>query len=315
MVRLVHHGVLRLKFLLALAVSIVFFLGLFSPSSSTGGRGVDGFLRLYHSHNKDFLEIRYLTESGDYDAHAFKRINHFMRSRESGAVIPINPLLITLFDRIQDHFSVDTVEVISGYRSPALNNFLRETGHRVAKESYHLRGWAADIHLDEITEETVSRFVRRLHMGGVGLYPNNLMVHVDVGRMNFWQESPFRNRLDIGEINETIGARLTTDRLFYREGERQRITFSSFDHRRFEPTMMLEWFRRGQWKRWGSVMRPPDVGHEFVVILRPALAAEPPASLENAEGELIIPFGKFRWKVSSRDGRVQYSNEFYLKKK
>lgn len=31
--------------------------------------------------------------------------------------------------------------------------------------------------------------------------------------------------------------------------------------------------------------------------------------------ELAIPYGKFRWKVLTQDGKVQYSNEFYLKKK
>ena len=268
------------------------------PVGKSWGKGTDGFLRLYHSHNKDFLEIRYLTPAGEYHSRALQKINHFMRSRDSGEVIPINPAVVSLLDRIQDHFEADTVEVISGYRSPVLNNYLRQTGHNVAKESYHMRGWAADIHLDEITELALSRFVRRMNVGGVGYYPDNLMVHVDVGRVNFWQETPFKHRLDIGEFNDKISARLTTDRLFYRVGEEQTLTFTDFERRKFRTEMSLEWFRRGEWKNLLSEPVPPQGRSRLTWKFLPS-----------------IPFGKFRWKVSSRDGRFQFSNEFYLKKR
>lgn len=48
-----------------------------------------------------------------------------------------------------------------------------------AKKSYHLSGMAADIHVEGYTSEALASILRRIHIGGVGVYPWG--VHVDVG--------------------------------------------------------------------------------------------------------------------------------------
>lgn len=88
-----------------------------------------------------------------------ERINRFMRSRTDEEVRPMDPNLIRLLDHIQDHFKADTVEVICGYRSPAFNKSLKDAGRNVAENSAHMTGIAADIHLDEIPEDKLAKYV------------------------------------------------------------------------------------------------------------------------------------------------------------
>src|SRR5690348_6822974 len=88
----------------------------------------DGFLRLYHSHLDEYLEIQY-EKGGRLIPEALDKINYLMRSRDNGEVKAIDPDLIRLMDHLQDHFKADTVEVICGYRRPEYNQKLKDTGH------------------------------------------------------------------------------------------------------------------------------------------------------------------------------------------
>ena len=39
----------------------------------------------------------------------------------------------------------------------------------------------------QVPTRTLLRFVRALHLGGVGYYPESQFVHADVGRVRFWK--------------------------------------------------------------------------------------------------------------------------------
>ncbi|MBI4412274.1 MAG: YcbK family protein [Deltaproteobacteria bacterium] len=270
----------------------------------------DGFLRLYHSHSHEFLEVVY-ERNGVINEGALKRINHFMRSRDSGKETKMDPDLIRLIDHLQDHFGADTVEVICGFRSPEFNRALKMAGKGVAEQSNHIRGIAADIHLDEISEKKVQAYARRLGIGGVGYYPDQLMVHVDLGRVHFWQDGNFSDRTDIGIFTD-LPVTLKTDRLFYFLGEKMRLVLSNPQEAPLNEDLRLEHFFRGKWNN--SPLPLPRSGPFGI-----KLPHKGATSSREGEGELLFdrtfPYGKFRWKIETEDGRVQYSNEFYVKKK
>ncbi len=251
----------------------------------------DGHLRLYHSHSQEYLDIEY-EKNGQLVPGTMEQINHFMRSREDGLVTSMDSDLIRLLDHIQDHFKTDTLEVICGYRSPSFNKSLKNKGHNVARESYHMKGLAADIHIDEIPEEVLKNYVWSLNQGGVGYYPDLLMVHVDLGIHRQWTEDRFTNRLNIGEFHSEVPVQLKTDKLFLFDGDIQQLSLQA-EGVPLKETLFLEHFTRGQWQGLQSI----------------------PLTLKIRLNELNLPYGKFRWKLESRDGRVQYSNEFYLKRK
>jgi len=79
------------------------------------------------------------------------------------------------------------VEIISGYRSDKLNEMLRKKGRHVAKHSQHTQGQAVDFRLVGVPTRVLLRYVRNVHQGGIGFYPNSEFVHVDVGPVRQWR--------------------------------------------------------------------------------------------------------------------------------
>ncbi|MBX7148088.1 DUF882 domain-containing protein [bacterium] len=283
------------KLLAGFLVMIALFLGfsgaLFANSISYKR---DGFLRLYHSHLGDFLEIQY-ERDGRVLPGAMEKINQFMRTRDSGEVREMDINLIRLLDHLQDHFEADTVEVICGYRSETYNKNLKEAGRNVAENSNHIRGIAADIHLDEIREETLMKYARKLGFGGVGYYPNLMMVHVDLGWKHNWDEGTFANRTDIGIFNKSNSSQIRSNKVFYDDKDLVKLSLQNFSSKPLK--IEVEHFYRGQWQ----------VGKNLDVAIPEGKSLDITASL--------VPVGKNRLKFSWADGSWQNSNEFYLKRK
>jgi uncharacterized protein YcbK (DUF882 family) len=84
------------------------------------------------------------------------------------------------------HFKVDRVHVISGFRAPKYNLMLRKKGRRVATESEHTRGHAVDFMLPGVPLDRLHKWALANAVGGVGKYPSNGFVHMDVGRRRTW---------------------------------------------------------------------------------------------------------------------------------
>lgn len=256
------------KFILA-----AWFLGVCWLAAQASGGG-DGKIAFYVYHLKERAEV-------GLDDRA--KIQTLFRSRDSSVTHPIHPSLVRLLNQIEDHFGVRQVEIISGYRSRAFNRELKETGHHVANESLHTKGMAADIHLDEITEEALRDYAISLKAGGVGFYPSLNMVHVDVGPVRAWGEDAPRKKW-VGEKNESVPVTITVspDRLFSKDLSALELTIKP--DRSCAPELSLEFFDRDVWKEMKK----------------------------NEE----LPFGKYRYeaKFCSSKGGSQYSNEFYLKK-
>ncbi|TFT88994.1 DUF882 domain-containing protein, partial [Proteus mirabilis] len=78
------------------------------------------------------------------------------------------------------------VELISGYRSLATNNHLRQHTSGVAKKSYHTRGQAMDFRLVGTDLSKVRQVALRMKAGGVGYYPRSNFVHIDTGPVRSW---------------------------------------------------------------------------------------------------------------------------------
>jgi uncharacterized protein YcbK (DUF882 family) len=84
-------------------------------------------------------------------------------------------------------FGATYVEIVSGFRAPKYQLMLRKKGHEVARDSEHPRGHALDFRIPAVKTKLLLRFVKSLHLGGVGYYPQSQFVHADVGRVRFWR--------------------------------------------------------------------------------------------------------------------------------
>jgi uncharacterized protein YcbK (DUF882 family) len=141
-------------------------------------------LKLYNPHTGEQLTLRYSTR-GIWNEDDQKKLNYFLRCHYTNEIKPIPPTLIKALCRVKDRFGPSRqIKVVSGYRSREYNEYLRRTGHQVAKESLHVQGLAVDFSIPGIRSRDVSRYARRLKQGGVGRYPG--FVHIDIGRVRSW---------------------------------------------------------------------------------------------------------------------------------
>jgi hypothetical protein len=57
----------------------------------------------------------------------------------------------------------------------------------VAKQSYHMRGMAADIRIPDMNSRALELVAKTIQKGGVALYPDRGHVHVDTGPVRGWE--------------------------------------------------------------------------------------------------------------------------------
>jgi len=147
---------------------------------------ISGRLSVYNAHTEEFLRVRYLDHDGNWVPEALSNLNRLFRCHYNHTVKPIDPSLFLLMDRIHTRLGAGRrpLRLISGYRSPEYNDLLLSRGSRVAKESYHLKGMAADIQIKGIKLKRLCKAAKRIEGGGVGLYSK--FVHVDVGPVRCW---------------------------------------------------------------------------------------------------------------------------------
>lgn len=120
-----------------------------------------------------------------------ERWSELLKDRVFREAIPMAPLPLAMIRQIAARHPGSRIELVSGYRSPKLNETMRKKGHRVASHSQHSLGHAVDFRVVGLTPRQLREEVRALGWeGGVGQYdkPTDRFVHIDVGRNRNWFE-------------------------------------------------------------------------------------------------------------------------------
>lgn len=156
------------------------------PISFYSSAETERSLSFHNLHTEETLRKTYFSK-GRYIPRVLSDINYILRDFRSGDVHPIDIKLLDLLYEIKRRLGTkEPFLVISGYRSPATNRYLREHSGGVANKSMHMFGKAIDIRLPSIALETLHRTAIALRRGGVGYYPESNFVHVDVGSVRYW---------------------------------------------------------------------------------------------------------------------------------
>ncbi|MAF83949.1 MAG: DUF882 domain-containing protein [Gammaproteobacteria bacterium] len=143
-------------------------------------------LSFYHTHTRADLELIY-HDGYQYVPEALNRINLFLRDFRTRDSHPIDPGLLDILIATRTLIgSEQRFEVISGYRSPATNETLRNQTKGVAKDSLHMQGRAIDIRPTGVRTRNLHRAALDLGQGGVGYYPQSDFIHLDTGDVRSW---------------------------------------------------------------------------------------------------------------------------------
>lgn len=143
-------------------------------------------LSMRNLHTAERIQVRYF-DDGRYLPDALNQLNHLLRDHRSGEAANMDP---RLFDQLHTLASgarcVPEYEIISGYRSPATNEKLRETSEGVARQSLHTQARAIDVRLSRVSCSRLRELAIGLQLGGVGYYAKSDFVHLDTGRVRTW---------------------------------------------------------------------------------------------------------------------------------
>ncbi len=178
------HGkrISRRSFILA---SAQIAAGIIVPSSVLAVPSKPRPLRFYHTHTGERLSLDYSPET--YKGPLRRSIEYFLRDFRTNEVHPIDRRLLDVLSTIQQRCGNHSCyEIISGYRSPKTNEFLRKKSSGVAKKSYHLQGRAMDIRLAGFDTKALRDLAIKVNRGGVGFYPKSDFVHIDTGKKRTW---------------------------------------------------------------------------------------------------------------------------------
>lgn len=201
----------RIAFSTALAGVLTAGLWFGFGQEATAG-GETRTLSLYQTHTKESLTITYKV-NGRYIPSAMEKLNYILRDWRRNEIIRIDPKTIDLVWELHaDLGSTRPVHIVSGYRSPKTNAFLKRIGRNVAKKSQHMLGKAIDIYFPDVPTEKVRNSALVRQVGGVGYYRSSGpsgFVHVDSGKVRMWPRvSPTQMAKIFRDYRKTVGARL-----------------------------------------------------------------------------------------------------------
>lgn len=168
--------------LLAGAAATAFFCA----SRSAYARPVARHLSLLNPETGDRFDGIYWRD-GVYVDDALQHIDWLMRDFHQDKVATMDRRLLNLLHRLTLRLGTrHPVHILSGYRTRATDRLLRREGFSPAVNSLHLDAKAADICIRGVSYHHLHRAALSLRMGGVGSYPHEHFVHVDVGPRRTW---------------------------------------------------------------------------------------------------------------------------------
>jgi uncharacterized protein YcbK (DUF882 family) len=156
-----------------------------SPNILTGAGDVR-VINLANNRTGDRLNSVYWIE-GQYVPEVLAEVDHLMRDWRLDLKRKIAPEVIDIMSAAHRLLGAsEPFTVFSGYRSPQTNAMLRRESRGVARNSYHMKGMAADLHMKTRSVRDIARAAASLNCGGVGRYSRSDFVHMDCGPVRTW---------------------------------------------------------------------------------------------------------------------------------
>jgi uncharacterized protein YcbK (DUF882 family) len=158
-------------------------VGVAAAAANKGAR----VLLLDNGWTSERLRIAYF-ENGAYNLQAMTELDRFMRDPVNNSMCEMQQALFDLLFELRALLGTsEPFLLVSGYRSPETNAVLARRSRAVAKKSFHLYGWAADIRVPGRDLRTTALAALSLQRGGVGMYSRRSnFIHVDVGPVRRW---------------------------------------------------------------------------------------------------------------------------------
>jgi len=200
-------------------------LGTPPPDTSRFFLSGDCKISIRNDHSGREADVNLIDADGRLNKNALIEIDTVFGLPASRKGEHISLRLLFLLDYFSDKVAPGkTIHLISGYRSPAYNKKLKNSGGNVARTSTHMDGMAIDFYLEGIDGKALWEAIRRENCCGVGHY-GGASVHLDSGRPRFWEAATSKVGTRESEFNRTLYLSTEYDR--YKQGEKIRFFLTS----------------------------------------------------------------------------------------
>lgn len=143
-------------------------------------------LKMYSGRTGESIDVIYWVD-GRYITEAIREVSWFMRDWRQNKAIAIDARTIDVMAASHRMLDVDEPYLLlSGYRTPQTNAYLRSRSSGVARNSLHMKGQAADLRLKSRSVAQIARAAQACKVGGVGRYSRSNFVHMDCGPIRAW---------------------------------------------------------------------------------------------------------------------------------
>lgn len=144
-------------------------------------------IKMYNPHTAESLRTVYWTPDYGYIQPSIDEVSRFFRDFRQDSIKPVDIDLLNILHYMQSNVGINrTIELNSGYRSPATNRMLARRSKNVGKNSYHMKAMAADIAIKGFNSRQLKAIAMNLNAGGVGIYRGANFIHVDSGPIRQW---------------------------------------------------------------------------------------------------------------------------------
>lgn len=144
-------------------------------------------IKMSNPHTGENIRCVYWTPDYGYIKPSMDEISYFFRDFRQQSVKTVDIDLLNILHYMQSNVGMSkTIQLNSGYRSPATNQMLARRSKNVGKKSYHMKAMAADIAIGGFNSRQLKTIAMRLNAGGVGIYRSSNFIHVDSGPIRQW---------------------------------------------------------------------------------------------------------------------------------
>jgi uncharacterized protein YcbK (DUF882 family) len=166
--------------------------------------------------------LTYRNADGSYNEAGLKKLNRVFQADWEDPQERMSLRFIEILDYVQDQLQGGSYNLKSGYRSPKLNNSLRNQGKLAAQSSMHIEAAAGDLILEGVDSAQVFEFVKTLDCCGIGYY-HGRHFHMDSGPSRYWDEKTSKTEDKTPQENEKLILQPDDDR--YKPGETMGLKF------------------------------------------------------------------------------------------
>lgn len=141
-------------------------------------------IEFYFLNTKESFNSSVYEPNGEILNSTLEQFSFHMRDSHNNKIFPIDERLLKILYKTAHHFNATKVIIVSGFRSG--HKWRRWKGEKTIG-SNHAWGKAVDFNIPDIKTSDLSVYARTLGKVGVGYYPNDEFMHLDIRDASyFW---------------------------------------------------------------------------------------------------------------------------------